>query len=231
MGDGIGAAGVVLHPGSTRGRAAAGGAAAGRRGAAATRSTSRSAARCCSRTRPARATRSGARFEELARADRPRRRPTSGSGSASTPATCSPAGFDIRTADKLTRGDRRLRRPSASAACAACTSTTRRPRWARTATATPRSATASSARAAAPRSCPSRASRGCPRSSRAPGGPARRRKEDIDRAASCGATACARASGAADAHYHPRGGDALSFQTTSANTRSGCCAGTCSAAV
>ena len=66
MGDEIGADGVVLHPGSTRGRAAGRGAAArGRDDEAGARRVGRAAA-CCSRTPPAPATRSGARSRSCA---------------------------------------------------------------------------------------------------------------------------------------------------------------------
>ena len=94
------------------------------------------------RRRHARALLRGARG-----ADRGGAAATSGSASASTPATCSRRGYDIRTAAGAGGDARRLRRAaSGSTGSARCTSTTRRRRSAPTATATPTSARASSAR-------------------------------------------------------------------------------------
>jgi deoxyribonuclease-4 len=71
------------------------------------------------------------------------------------------SGYDIRTAAGLTETMTRSTASSVSSGCARCTSTTPRPSWAPTAIATPTSAPASWAIAAAPPTCPSRASRRC----------------------------------------------------------------------
>ena len=71
------------------------------------------------------------------------------------------SGFDVRTAEGLTRRSTSASSSSAPTGSVRCTSTTRGRRWGRTSTATPRWGRASSARRAVRCSSPSRASRTC----------------------------------------------------------------------
>ena len=145
VGRAIGASGVVLHPGSAK---------TGRR-AARSRAPARRSARRWPKARavPLHLENTagaggtlGRSIEELARAARRRRRrPRLGVCLDSCHLLAS--GYDIRTARRHGRADRRdRRRDRRRSASARCTSTTPRRRWDQTATATPTSARASSAR-------------------------------------------------------------------------------------
>ena len=161
-GDALGAHGVVLHPGSAlKGGPVDAAHRRARRRRSPRRWRSPRTARCTSRTPPAPAARSGAR-------SRSSRALIEQAGGGKRLGVCLDSchllasGYDVRTAEGLGERDRRLRlRSSASTASRRCTSTTRRPRWAPTSTATRRRARATSAARAARRSCPSRASMGC----------------------------------------------------------------------
>ena len=117
-------------------------------------------ARCCSRTRPA----PRARWAQLRRARRAGRAARRRRAGRDLPRLVPSARLRVR--DPHGRGARERWSTSStprsgSIACAACTSTTRRPRWAATAIATPTSARARSASAASASSSPSRASTSC----------------------------------------------------------------------
>ena len=161
VGDAIGAAGVVLHPGSAlRGDV---GEAIARAGEVISEALAETDA-CplhLENTAGAGGT-LGRSFEELAALIEAARRRRA---ARRLPRLLPPARVRLRHPHRRGAGattlERVRRASSGSTASARCTSTTRRRRSAPTATATPTSARASSARRAARRSCPSRASRGC----------------------------------------------------------------------
>ena len=162
LGDAIGAGGVVLHAGARKGEPHE--ASMRRAGKAiARRSPSPSAARCCSRTPPARRARSGRNFDELAElVELGRRR----RAARRLPRLLPPVRLRLRdphAGGARARSSTSSTPRSGSSGCAACTSTTRRCRWAPTATTTPTSARASSGDEGSRRSSPSRASRSCRR--------------------------------------------------------------------
>ena len=198
MGDAIGADGVVLHPGSTRRRAARRGAGARRRGAPA-RADETDGCRAAARGHRGRRQHARARLRGAARADRAGRRRQA---ARHLPGLLPPARLGLRRArraDKLAevvdelRRDRRAR----PAALPARERLARR-RSARTATATRRSATASSARAGCGAFLSEPRFEKLPVLFEGPGvegkAPA---KADMDRMRQLRRTGCGRASGAA----------------------------------
>ena len=170
VGAGIGAAGVVLHPGLGQAGRRRPGDQARRQGDRRGAVRDPSAASCTSRTRPAPAARSGARSRSSRRCSR---QPAAARGSASawTHATCSPRATTSAPPTGSPRRSTSSTESSASSASARCMSTTRRRGSARTAIATRCSAKVSSASGDWRRSSPSpgsSASRSCSRPIRAP---------------------------------------------------------------